>query len=212
MIAIGLCVVLAGIGVVLIARPPVPPPRSGVLWHVGGAIGAGLAAGILAAGAGGRLVMRLLAVTSPDAAGSVTEANEIVGEITLGGTIGFILLAGVPAGFLSGILYAVLRPVLPPGRAGGAALGALLLVLAGTRIEPLRADNFDFIIVGPPWLAVVAFSALALFQGLLTVALAERISTTPALSSRAVTAGRVAAGALVLVALPGFVSALGEIT
>jgi len=40
-----------------------------------------LVAGILAAGAGGRLVMRLLAVTAgPDAQGRITEAEKLVGH------------------------------------------------------------------------------------------------------------------------------------
>ena len=61
------------------------------------------------------------------------------------------------------------------GRAGGLALGATLLVLGGSN-EPLRADNFDFNLVGPDWLSVLAFTALALFQGALTVAIAARLS------------------------------------
>jgi hypothetical protein len=84
-------------------------------------------------------------------------------------------------------------------------------VLAGTPIEPLRADNIDFDIVGPAWLAVVAFTALAIFQGMLTVAFAERWSAPPAVSDRVRIAGRIALAAVVLVALPGFVSALSEI-
>lgn len=43
-------------------------------------------------------------------------------------------------------------------------------------------------VVGPPWLSVLSFTVLALFQGLLTVA------------------------ALALVMLPSFVSAVSEIT
>jgi hypothetical protein len=210
-LVIAVCVLLVAAGLVLVARPRAPAPRTGMLRSVGVTLAAGLAACLFAAGAGGRLVMRLLAVTSPDAEGSITEADEVVGDISLDGTVGFIVFAGVPAGLLSGALYALLRPILPAGRAGGAALGALLLVLAGTRIEPLRADNIDFDIVGPAWLAVVAFTALAIFQGMLTVAFAERWSAPPAVSDRVRIAGRIALAAVVLVALPGFVSALSEI-
>ena len=209
--AIALCAVLVALGVAAVVRPAGPPRRTGWLWHAGGALAAGLVAGILAAGAGGRLVLRLLAITSPEAEFSLTEAGEVVGEITLDGTLAFILFAGVPAGFLAGVLYAVLAPLLLRGRAGGLVLGALLLVVAGTRIEPLRADNVDFAIVGPPWLAVLSFTAVALFQGLLTVALARRIATPPELPVRALAAGRIAVAVLVVVALPGFVGALAEI-
>ena len=46
-------------------------------------------AGVLVAGLGGRLMMRVLAATSGDSAqGLVTEAHETVGEITLGGSLG----------------------------------------------------------------------------------------------------------------------------
>ena len=164
----------------------------------GGALAAGLVAGLLAAGAGGRLVMRLLALTSPEAEGSFTEAAEVVGEITFGGTLGFILFVGVPAGLLSGALYALLRPALPRGRAGGVVLGGLLLVLAGTRIEPLRSDNIDFSLVGPAWLAVLGFAAVALLQGMLVVALSTRFAVPEPSSARisdvALTAGRIAVG------------------
>ena len=37
----------------------------------------------------------------------------------------------------------------------------MLLVLAGSRIEPLRADNFDVNLVGPGWLAVLLFTLVA---------------------------------------------------
>ena len=118
----------------------------------------------------------------------------------------------MPAGLLSGALYALVRPALPPARVGGLILGAVLLVLAATRIDPLRSDNFDFGLVGPPWLAVLVFTALALLQGVLVVALAERWLPGPGTTPRRrVAAMRIAAGALVLVALPGFVGALAEI-
>jgi hypothetical protein len=179
------------------------------------AIAAGVAAGVLAAGAGGRLVMRLLALTSPGAEGSLTEAEQVVGEISLGGTLGFLVFAGLASGLLSGMLYALLWPVLPPGRAGGLVLAAVLLVLAGSQIDPLRADNFDFAIVGPAWFAVVAFSSLALFQGMLVVALGARMSPGPGppirVGHRYVGAARIAVGLVLLVALPGFVAAVADI-
>ena len=174
-------------------------------------------AGVIAAGAGGRLVMRLLAITSPDAAGSVTEAGETVGQISVDGTLGFIVFAGVPAGLLSGVVYALVRPLLPAGRAGGVSLGVLLLVLAATRIEPLRSDNFDFALVGPAWLAVLAFASLCLFHGMLVTAVAERLyrrlpeSPPAADRQRIVKLGRIAVGALLLAALPGFLGSVADI-
>jgi hypothetical protein len=176
------------------------------------AVAAGLVAGVLAAGVGGRLVMRLLAVTSPEGKGSLTEAGEIVGEITLGGTLGFIFFTGLFAGLISGALYALVRPVLPAGHVGGAVLGALLLILVGTTLEPLRSDNFDFNLVGPDWLAVLGFSVIALVQGMLVVALASRWGSAPGgATSRATTVGRICVAVVALVALPGFLVAVADI-
>ena len=165
-------------------------------------------AGVLAAGAGGRLLMRLLAVTSPGADGQITEAGAEIGEITVGGTLGFITFAGVPAGVLAAVLYGLAGSVLPRGRAGGIVLGLALLVLAGAHLEPLRPDNFDFNLVGPTWLSLVAFTALAVFQGMLTWALAARLQLPSLPASRAL---RVAAAIVLVVALPVFVIAVADI-
>ncbi|MGH9278316.1 MAG: hypothetical protein ACRD12_09435, partial [Acidimicrobiales bacterium] len=138
---------------------------------------AGAGAGVLVAGGGGRLVMRLLAVTAGDSAqGQITEAEEVVGRITVGGTIGFIVFAGVFFGFASGAVYLLIHQWLPSGRLGGLLYGGLLWAVAATRMEPLRADNPDFFIVGPGWLSVLAFSTVVLLHGMLVVALASRLS------------------------------------
>jgi hypothetical protein len=147
------------------------------LWYLVVATASGVGAGILAAGAGGRLVMRLLAVTAgPDAQGRVTEADQIVGRISTDGTLGFVVFTGLFVGLLTGPLYLLLRRWLPAGRAGGLVYGALLLVIAGTRLEPLRPGNPDFDLVGPGWLSVLAFTGLAVFHGVLVAALAARVS------------------------------------
>ena len=84
--------------------------------------GGGAVAGVLAAGAGGRLVMRLLALTSPDAEGSLTEAGEFVGEISVERhDRPSSSSRGLPAGVFSGVLYALAAPAgraRPPRRAG----------------------------------------------------------------------------------------------
>jgi hypothetical protein len=187
--------------------PTDPPPVSLVvrryLWYLAVALLSGAAAGILAAGAGGRLVMRLLAVTAgADAQGRITEAEEVVGRITVDGTLGFVMFTGVFFGTVSGAAYLLLRRWLPAGRAGGLAYGALLLVVAGTRLEPLRRGNPDFDLVGPGWVSVVAFTVLVVFHGALVAALAGRVSrAVPLLAARP---GAIAAHApLLLLVLPG---------
>jgi hypothetical protein len=158
-------------------RPPVGLVVRRYLWYLTLAISAGVGAGILAAGAGGRLVMRLLAVTAgPGAQGQITEADQVVGRITADGTLGFIVFTGLFFGAASGAAYLLLRRWLPAGRVGGIAFGVLLLVLAGTRLEPLRPGNPDFDLVGPGWMSVIVFAALVLFHGMLVAALAGRLS------------------------------------
>jgi hypothetical protein len=193
------CIVLVVVGLLAIVRwgglavqpPPAPPDDDTVpadrppvslvvrryLWYLTLAISAGVGAGILAAGAGGRLAMRLLAVTAgPTAQGRITEADQVVGRISAEGTLGFIVFTGLFFGAASGAAYLLLRRWLPGGRTGGVAFGALLLVLAGTRLEPLRPGNPDFDLVGPGWVSVAAFAALVLFHGMLLAALAGRLS------------------------------------
>jgi hypothetical protein len=112
---------------------------------------------------------------------------------------------------LSGFLYALLRPLAGPGRLGGLALGALLLVLAATRIDPLRDENLDFALLDAGWLAVIAFVALGLFHGLVVAAVGARYARPPAVGRRAIVAGRAAVALLALAALPGFAGSLSEI-
>jgi hypothetical protein len=210
MLVIVACVALVLLGVQIVVRQGGTRERAAPRWpsYIGASLVAGVAAGVLAAGAGGRLMMRLLAATSPDADGSFTEAGEKIGEITVGGTLGFIFFTGVPAGVVSGALYALVAPVLPRGRACGIVLGVLLLVIAATRIDPLRSDSVDFLLLDPAWLAVLGFSVLALFQGMLVAALAP---APPDVGSRILTGGRIAVALVVLVALPGFVDATADI-
>jgi hypothetical protein len=163
------------------AYPTEPPPVSLVvrryLWYLTLAVTSGLVAGILAAGAGGRLVMRLLAVTAgPDAQGRITEAEQLVGRITVGGTLGFIVFTALFFGLASGMVYLLLHRWLPAGWAGGLAYGALLLIVAATRLEPLRRGNPDFDLVGPGWVSVATFALLVVFHGMLVAALAGRLS------------------------------------
>jgi hypothetical protein len=171
--------------------PAAGPPPAGLvarryLWHVNLALASGFAAGLLAAGAGGRLMMRLLAVTAgPAAQGNITEAGQVVGRISVDGTIGFIVFTALFLGLASGVLYLLLRSWLPVGRMGGLTYGALLLVLAGSRLEPLRRENPDFDLVGPGWVSVVGFGALVLLHGMLVAALAARLSrSVPLLGTR----------------------------
>jgi hypothetical protein len=168
-----------------------PSVRTSVLRYLRGVVIAlvgGFWAGALVTGPAVRLIMRLLAVTAgDDAQGRFTEADEVVGSINLDGTIALIIFAGILPGLLSGAIYVVCRRWLPSGRLGGVVFGALHLVVAATRIDPLRPGNPDFDLVGPGWLAVATFGLASIFHGMAVVAIANRYthSFPPTATSRA---------------------------
>jgi hypothetical protein len=143
------------------------------LWWVNVGTVAALVSALLAAWPGGRLVMRVLASTSPDSAqGRLTEFQANVGFPTVGGSLELLLFGGLPAGFLAAFLYLVLQRWLPAGRLAGPLFGLLLLIWLGASLDPLRADNTDFNIVGPGWLSVVLFTGLAVLHGAVVAAVA----------------------------------------
>lgn len=138
---------------------------------------AGFWTGALLTGPAMRLIMRLLAVTAgAEAQGRITEAEEVVGNINLGGTLGLYIFGGILPGLVSGVAYIAFRRLLPNGRWAGPAFGALHLVLLATRLDPLRADNPDFDIVGPGWLSALTFGLASIAHGMAVVALANRYS------------------------------------
>ena len=112
--------------------------------------------------------MRLLAVTSDDRLrGRVTDDGEIVGEITTGGTVGFIIFMALSGAALA-MLYVLLRRWLPSRPTARAlAFGALFWAVQGQAI--FESDGFDFSELGPRWLAVLLFTVILIGVGVLTV-------------------------------------------
>jgi hypothetical protein len=127
-------------------------------------------------GLGGRLMMRVLAATSSDTVqGATTDADEIVGEITLGGTIGFLLFVGAFGGLISLALFAVLRRWLPDrslvAGLAMAGIGGALLARPSGLLEP---SNADYEILTPTWLALVLGAVTILTFGLTAAVLIDR--------------------------------------
>ena len=189
--------------------PTVDDPSGGEVvrryaWYCSLLLSAGIPAGIAVIGCGGRLAMRLLAVTAgDDAQGRITEAEEVVGKVTTEGTIGFVVFNGIFGGVVAAALYLVIRRLLPPRWAGGLAFGAGLLAVLGTTVDPLRDENPDFDLVGPGWLSVLVFTAMALAFGVVLAGFVARCSAWLPLPSRdRATIARYAP--IALVALVGF--------
>ncbi|HEX5936686.1 MAG TPA: hypothetical protein VFZ75_03185 [Actinomycetota bacterium] len=123
-------------------------------------------AGALVGGIGSRLVMR---------------------PITLEGTIGLVLLAGVGSAILGAGAFTLLRPWLPTGTVvRGLVFGGILLALLGGSV--VDAANVDLVLLGDRVLTVVVFSGLFVAFGLVasgTLALLDgRLRPAPALSPR----------------------------
>lgn len=148
--------------------------------RVAGSVAGALVAGLLVPGLVGRLMMRVLAATSPDEAqGRVTDADEVVGEVTVGGTLGLVLFVGLGGGLLALAGFAVLRRWLPERSllAGlvGAGIGAGLLARPSGLLDP---ENRDFAILEPTWLAVAFAVGLLVTFGLLGAVLIDRWSAS----------------------------------
>ena len=170
-------------------QPDDDTPRGAALDGVrtlAATMSAGIIAGALVPGLGGRLVMRILAATSgPAAQGKTTAAKEIVGEITDGGTLAVIFFVGIFGGVIAALAFLVVRRWLP-STAGpaGAVTGILLLGTIGVG-DAMSPDNRDFTILRPTWLAITLVVVLALLFGVTFTALAARFDADiPTLSRR----------------------------
>jgi hypothetical protein len=148
--------------------------------------GAGIA-GVLVGGLGSRLVMRLAALAAPEVRGTVTENGNIVGEITLEGTVALMIVAGLSSTVLGSGVFVVARPWLPRRTfPRGLVLGAFLLALTGTAV--VDAANADFVILDDRLLNVTMFSSLFLAVGLVAssaiTVLDRRVPSAASLSPR----------------------------
>lgn len=143
---------------------------------VSAALAGGVVAGILVAGFGGRLLMRVIAATSDESAqGRLTAAGEVVGRVDVGGTIFLVGFVGVFSGIFGSLVLLLFRRLLP-SRSWIAGL-IVAGVIGGVFARPsdlLNPESIDFVILEPRWLA--AGLGVALIAGLGVVG-AELIDT-----------------------------------
>ena len=146
--------------------------------RVGGMLLGAFLAGVLTIGAGSRLMMRILAMTSSDdVQGLRTEADEIIGRVSAGGTTFLIVVAGIGSAAAGLVLFLALRRWLPDRSliAGlvGVAIGAGLVVRPSGLIA---SDNSDFALVEPVALAVVLCLAIIVLFGATFGVLVDRLA------------------------------------
>lgn len=125
---------------------------------------AGLVTGIVVAGLGGRIVMRVATLLVPDATGQFTENGNVIGDITIGGTLGLILFGGMFFGLGGSVIWVVVQPWIPGGRWTRALLAAPVAV-ALTGIGLIQGFNPDFAILRHDRVVVGLLVALVALAG-----------------------------------------------
>jgi hypothetical protein len=131
----------------------------------------GAIVGIVVAGLGGRLVMRVVAVLHSDAVGAFTENGNRIGDITVGGTL-FLIVFGLFLGLLAGVLWVIVSPWIPGNTRVRALLTAGAAIAIGTPLL-IIGRNPDFIILDHDPTVVSLLVALVGLVGL-SIALLDR--------------------------------------
>lgn len=177
-----------------------PGQVSALARSLAGCVAAGVVVGLLVAGLGSRVVMRILALADADARGTITENGNRVGDITVGGTLGLVVFVGIPSGVAAGLIVFLARRWLPPRLVWrGLALSLVLLALLGGTV--LDADNVDFRLLQPVGLAVALFGALFFLAGSALATLADRWG--PGVPAFFLRRGVTVVGAIILAAVVG---------
>ncbi len=152
--------------------PMASPWRSLAALRAG--VTAGAISGAVVGGVGGRLVMRIVALIDPSAAGVRTDFGATVGEVTAGGTITLMILTTL-AGTIGGVLYIALRRWLPWSGVGrGLTFGVLIVFGPGV----IAIGETDLQIFEPALPIFGMFAALELLFGAAVALVADRLRPT----------------------------------
>jgi hypothetical protein len=132
-----------------------------LLDRFGAAALAGLSAGFLVGGIGGRLAMLLLRLTSSDAViGIQSDDDFTIGQVSTASI--FLIAATTLIGTLLAFAYLLVRRWLPERRRPLQA-AVFFGVVGGAAV--IKPDGVDFNLLAPLWLAVLLFVALPTAYG-----------------------------------------------
>jgi len=129
---------------------------------------AGIGAGLLVGGVGGRLVMRAASLLSPEVSGTGVRSEQgfRVGEVTLEGSIELLIFIGIFTGLFGAVYFAITRPWLMwAGKWHGAAFGLFLFAIGSASSDVLNPDNIDFVVLDNIPVIVLLFFALFILFG-----------------------------------------------
>lgn len=147
--------------------------------RTGGMVFGAVVAGVFTVGAGGRLLMRVLAATSPDRVqGRLTDAEEVVGEVSVSGSVFLIVGFGIGAGVAGLALFSLLRRWLPSRSLAAGLVG--VAIGAGPLVRPsglLSSTNEDFTLLSPVALAVAICVAMLVLFGATFGVLVDYLAT-----------------------------------
>jgi len=136
---------------------------------------AGVITGVVVGGVGGRIFMRISAIAAPSyVTGATTDGGNIVGDITIDGTLALVVFVGILSGLVGAVAYLLSEPWLAwAGRWHGLVFGVLLLAIGSTlAFDP---GNRDFFILANQELSVAMLVALFIGFGLLIVPIITRL-------------------------------------
>lgn len=125
---------------------------------------AGVLAGVVVLGIGSRLAMRVVALLNAEANGTLTDAEQVVGAITLGGTVELIVFGGLFGGLFAGVIWVVVRERLPDRLSLRIPLVGVIATLVGS-FAIIESDNIDFRLFDPVILNVAMFMMLVGLAG-----------------------------------------------
>ena len=125
---------------------------------------AGLLTGAVVGGLGGRIVMRVAALLSPDAIGRLTENGNRIGTISIEGTLAVLMFGGVLSGIVVAIVWVVASPWLPGAGRLRWAIAAVLAAALGASFLT-NSHNPDFATLAADPLVVALLIGLVALMG-----------------------------------------------